>query len=63
MKNLLIRVVYAALCFVMFMLIMPLFLSVIGFAPGSGVMELMKLCAACFAVIYVIFGPAPPTPW
>ncbi len=63
MKAFLWRVVYAAVCVFIFLLIFPLFLSVVGFAPSGNLFALIKLCAACLAVIYVLFGPAPPMPW
>jgi len=62
-KSFLWRVIIAAICVVMFWLIFPLFLEVIGFAMTGSLIALMKLCIACIAIIYVLFGPAPPTPW
>ena len=63
MRNFLLRVLYAAICVVMFWLVFPLFLSVIGFAPGADVLQLMRVVIALLAVLYVLFGPAPPVPW
>jgi hypothetical protein len=63
MKNLLVRIVYAAICVVMLLLILPLFLSVIGFVPAGNLLALLRLSVACLAVIYVIWGPPPPLPW
>jgi hypothetical protein len=44
-------------------LILPLFLSVIGFTFPGNIWELLRVVIACIAVIYVLFGPAPPSPW
>lgn len=63
MRNFLWRIVFAALAVVMFWLVFPLFLSVIGFALSSNVVALLRVCIACIAVLYVLFGPAPPAPW
>ena len=63
MKNLLWRMLYAVVAFVMFWLVFPLFLSVIGFAFPGDLLALMKIITACIAVLYVLFGPTPPTPW
>ncbi len=63
MKAFLWRVVYAAVCVVMFVLIAPLFLSVVGFPIQGNLWNLIRLCVACIAVLYVFFGPPPPAPW
>ena len=63
MRAFLWRVVYAAICVVMFWLIVPLFLSVIGFHPAGDFLRLLQICIACIAVLYVFFGPTPPAPW
>ena len=63
-KNILIRHVYAAICAFLILLILPLFLDVIGFgAPAGQLLALLRLSVACLALVYVIWGPPPPTPW
>lgn len=63
MKALLWRVVYAAFGVIVFWMVIPLFLSVVGFdAPGQA-MQLLRICVACIAVAYVLFGPQPPMPF
>jgi hypothetical protein len=57
------RIIIAAVCFVLFWFIVPLFLDVIGIPVGGSLMQLMKACSAAIAVLYVIFGPVPPYPW
>ena len=54
---------YAAICAFMFLWVFPLFLSVIGFPMTGNLMELIRVCVACIALLYVFFGPAPPSPW
>lgn len=63
MKALLWRVIYAAIGIVMLFYILPLFLSVIGLAPPGDLLQLVKICLAFIAVLYVLFGPAPPAPF
>lgn len=63
MRNFLLRVLYAALGVVMFWLVFPLFLSVIGFAPGADLLQLLRVVVALLAVLYALVGPAPPVPW
>jgi len=62
-RNMLWRVVYAAIAVVMFWLIFPLFLAVIGFALPANLVLLLRLVTACLAVLYVLFGPVPAAPW
>ena len=63
MKGFLWRVVYAALSVFMLWLVLPLFLSVIGFDLPGNLFALMRVCVGCIAVLYVFFGPEPPSPW
>jgi hypothetical protein len=63
MKALLWRVLYAVICVVIALLIIPLFLQVVGFPVSGQVEQLLKLVIACLAVLYVFFGPPPPMPW
>ena len=63
MKNLFVRLVYAAICAFLLLLIVPLFLSVVGLTPSAALVELLRLCVGALAVIYVIWGPPPPMPW
>ena len=63
MKAFLWRIVYAAFFVVVFRIVFPLFMAVVGF-PASGPLEnLILICVACIAVAYVLFGPPPPTPF
>jgi len=57
------RVLYAAICFVLFWWVFPLFLSVLGANIQGNLLELMKVCTAAIAILYVIFGPEPPMPF
>jgi hypothetical protein len=63
MKAFVWRIVYAAIVVVMFWLIFPLFMEVVGFAPGGSLLALMKICVGCIAVLYVLWGPEPPMPF
>ena len=57
------RIIYAVVCVVIFWLVFPLFLSVVGFNPANNLIALMKICIACIAVLYVLFGPPPSAPF
>jgi len=63
MKNFLLRMLYAVICVVIFWLVFPLFLSIVGFSLSGQVLAMFRIIIACLAVIYVLFGPAPPVPW
>jgi membrane-anchored glycerophosphoryl diester phosphodiesterase (GDPDase) len=63
MKAMIWRVVYATICFVLFWWIAPLFLDVIGVAVSGNVLQLLKICSAAIAILYVIFGKEPPYPF
>lgn len=57
------RIVYAAVAVVVFFLIFPPFMAVVGFAPGGELWSLIRIAVACLAVLYVLFAPPPPAPW
>lgn len=63
MRAFLWRIVYAAIVVVMFWLIFPLFMDVVGFHPVGSLIALMRICIACIAVAYVLFGKDPPMPF
>jgi carbon starvation protein CstA len=63
MKAFIWRVVYAAVFVVMILMIVPLFLDVVGFPVGGSLWALIRICIACGAVAYVLFGPPPPAPF
>lgn len=63
MKHLLFRILYAVICVVIFWLVFPLFLSVLGFPLRGDVIQLMHVVIACIAVLYVLFGGVPPEPF
>ena len=63
MRAFLWRILYAAVCFVLFWWVFPLFLSVVGVHPAGNLLELMRVVTAAIAILYVLFGPAPPMPF
>ncbi len=63
MKALLWRMLYAVICVVIALLVIPLFLQVVGFPLSGALEQLVRLLIACIAVLYVFFGPVPPAPW
>jgi hypothetical protein len=63
MKAFLWRVVYAVICVVLALAIIPLFAQVVGFPIGGPLWELIRICIAGIAVVYAFFGGQPPAPW
>ena len=63
MKALIWRVLYAAICFALFWWVFPLFLSVVSAPIAGNLLQLIKICTAAIAILYVFFGPTPPTPF
>ena len=63
MRALLWRMLYALICVIIALLVIPLFLRVIGFPVSGEVEQLIRIVIACLAVLYVFFGPPPPAPF
>lgn len=63
MRAMLWRMLYAAICFVLFWWIFPMFLDVLGVSPVNSLLVLIRACTAAIAILYVLFGPDPPTPF
>lgn len=63
MRAFLLRIIYAVIVVVMLLIVIPLFFSVVGFALPGAAWELIRLCIVCLAVLYVLFGPEPPSPF
>ncbi len=62
MTALLWRMLYVVLLFVVLGFVLPLFLQIIGLDVPANVVTLIRIIAACIAVIYVIWGKTPPAP-
>jgi hypothetical protein len=62
MWNVLFRLAIAAICYVAFIWIVPLFLAVIEVSVAGPLWTLLKAVAALLAVAYVIWGPHT-APW
>lgn len=63
MKAFLWRMLYAVICVLMFWLVFPLFIQILGFPLTGPVAQLMHILIACIAVLYVLFGGPPPMPF
>ena len=61
MKNLLWRVLYAIICVFMIFWLAPMVAVALGFPIPAW--PLFKAIISCLAVLYIIWGPAPPAPW
>ena len=57
MIHVLYRFGVAAICYVAFIWIVPLFLQVIELSVGGPLWQLLKALAALIAIAYVIWGP------
>ena len=58
------RVVYAVVGVLIFWLVVPLFLQVIGLPVPANVWQLLRVVVACIALCYVLFlRHQPPKPW
>jgi hypothetical protein len=63
MRAFLWRILYAAICFVLFWWVFPLFIEVIHAPIQGALIELMRIVTAAIAILYVFFGSAPPMPF
>jgi hypothetical protein len=63
-KALLWRVIYAAILIVILVVIVPLVFEMVGIGfPAGPAITLIKFAFACLVLIYVFFGPVPPSPF
>ncbi len=63
-KNILWRVVYAAILVLILVFIIPLLFEMVGIAiPAGPALTLIKFAFACLVIIYVLFGGTPPAPF
>jgi hypothetical protein len=63
MKALLWRALYAVICVFMVLWLAPLVAAAVGFPLTGAVWALAKGIMACLAVLYIIWGPLPPSPF
>lgn len=63
MKAFLWRIIYAAFFVVVFRIVFPLLLAVVGLPATGSLVPLITVCVACLAVAYVLFGPPPQMPF
>ena len=63
MRGMLWRVIIAVICFALFIALLPPVLHVIGFPLSRDLEQIVRICAAGLAILYIIWGPAPPPPF
>ncbi len=64
LKELLWRVIYAVILVLILIVIVPLIFQLVGIAiPAGPAITLLKFCFACLILLFVFFGPTPPTPF
>jgi hypothetical protein len=56
------RVIIAAFACLLVFALMPPFFHLIGFSPNEDLMTIVRICTAALAILYVLFGSAPPWP-
>lgn len=54
------RVIIAIVAFVFVWALIPPVLGLLGLTPSGDVMQILRLCTAALAVLYIIAGPIPP---
>lgn len=63
-KGILWRLFYVAVLIAILAYALPLLLALVGLSiPGGPAIALIKFALACLLVIFVFFGPPPPTPF
>ena len=63
-KDFLWRVIYAAILVVVLLVVVPLLFELVGIGlPAGPAITLIKFAGACLILIYVFFGPTPPSPF
>lgn len=61
MSALLWRVIIAVVCVVLIYALLPPFFAVVGFSPDGNVVQILRICIAGLAVLYVLKGyPVAP---
>ena len=63
MKALLWRVIYAVIVVVILLALLPPLFALLGFPMGGALWQVLRICIAGIAVLYIIFGPGPPAPF
>jgi hypothetical protein len=63
-KALLWRVVYAVILVVVLAIVIPLLFEMMGVGmPTGAAMTLLRFALAALVILYVLFGPQPPSPF
>ena len=57
------RVIYAVICVVLLLALVPLLFGLVGFPLAGNVEQILRLCIAGIAVLYILGGPPPPQPF
>jgi hypothetical protein len=57
-----IRTIIALIGFVVFIMVVPLLLGVLGLNIGGDALQLIKICAGIIALCYIVWGPTIPRP-
>jgi hypothetical protein len=64
MSNILVRILLAAICVALLWALLPPLFEVLGFGPSPALLQIIKICVAGIALLYVFTGtrwwPAPP---
>ena len=64
LKAFLWRCVWAAIGVIVFLLVWPLILAMVGMGVTAGpAFALLRIALAILVILYIVFGPAPPAPF
>ncbi len=64
LKALLWRVVYAVILVIVLAFVIPLLLELLGVGiPAGAAIQLLRFAFAALVILYVLFGPEPPSLW
>ncbi len=64
LKGFLWRCLYAVILVVILTYLTPLLFQLVGLPiPGGVAVQILKFVFACLVLVFVFFGPTPPTPF
>jgi hypothetical protein len=59
MRGYAIRTIVAVIAFLLFIYVLPLLFTVLGLTLSGAAFQLIKICAAIVALVYIVWGTSP----